>query len=127
MTCNGKPVTWGGVVFHPVSSPDKKEVGGAGLDTPGKAATARISEDGTFVLGTYGKSDGAVIGKHTATVGYPGGDDEDDDPHAPCGGLVMQPGTDKPMEFEVVAGGDNNFTIDLTNPNVTEGPYAAPQ
>jgi len=126
VTCNGKPITWGAVIFSPVSSPDKKAVGGAGLDTPGKGATAKVGEDGTFVLSTYGNEDGAVIGKHTVVVSYPGGGDEDEeDAHAPCGGTVYQPDSDKPMEFEVVSGADNNFTIELTNPYVEEGPYAA--
>lgn len=32
------------------------------------SATGRILEDGTFVLGTYSSSDGAVAGKHRAIV-----------------------------------------------------------
>jgi len=50
---NGEPVTSGYIY----TSPRK-----------GRLATGKIREDGSFDLGTYGKSDGAIIGKHAVML-----------------------------------------------------------
>jgi len=58
---DGKPVTSGVVQFVPAA---------------GRAATGKIDSDGTYRLGTYGESDGALIGPHkVAIVAYEAGDD----------------------------------------------------
>jgi hypothetical protein len=50
---DGRPLTSGTVRFVPAA---------------GRAATGTIQSDGTFSLGTYGESDGALIGKHKVAV-----------------------------------------------------------
>jgi hypothetical protein len=50
---DGSPVTTGTVRFVP----------GAG-----RAAEGKIQSDGTFTLGTFGKSDGALVGKHQVVI-----------------------------------------------------------
>lgn len=54
--CAGQPVTGGTVTFIPVREEHIQE--------SGKAATAVVNQDGTFILSTYGRFDGAIIGKH---------------------------------------------------------------
>jgi hypothetical protein len=55
---DGKPLTTGTVRFVPEA---------------GRAATGEIQSDGTYTLGTYGKSDGALIGRHkVAIIAYEG-------------------------------------------------------
>jgi hypothetical protein len=57
---DGKPLTSGTVRFVPAA---------------GRAATGTIQSDGTFSLGTYGESDGALIGTHqVAVVSYEAAD-----------------------------------------------------
>ncbi|MBX9681226.1 MAG: hypothetical protein K2X38_20920 [Gemmataceae bacterium] len=46
----GTPITGGTLIFSPVQS--------------GKPATAEVQSDGTYTLSTFGKNDGAVLGKH---------------------------------------------------------------
>jgi hypothetical protein len=59
---DGKPLTAGTVRFVPEA---------------GRAATGQIESDGTFTLGTYGKSDGALIGTHkVAIIAYEATSDE---------------------------------------------------
>ncbi len=53
---NGQPVKGGTFIFSPV--------GGATPANPGKPASAVVKDDGSFTLGTYGKDDGALVGKH---------------------------------------------------------------
>ena len=48
----------------------------------GKPAQGLIQPDGTFVLSTYGTSDGAVIGRHSVYLNL--GVLDDDDPEPPC-------------------------------------------
>ncbi len=50
---DGKPLTTGTVRFVPAA---------------GRAATGEIQSDGTFTLGTYGKSDGALLGTHKVAI-----------------------------------------------------------
>jgi hypothetical protein len=50
---DGKPLTSGAVRFVPEA---------------GRAATGVIQSDGTFTLGTHGKSDGAAIGMHKVAI-----------------------------------------------------------
>lgn len=50
---NGKPLTFGGVSFHPPK---------------GQPARGTIDEQGRFVLSTHAEGDGAVVGKHQVRV-----------------------------------------------------------
>jgi hypothetical protein len=54
VTYKGQPLTKGRVVFEP--------------DGAGKEAYGDIQPDGSFVLSTYKKDDGAVIGNHRVMV-----------------------------------------------------------
>lgn len=53
VTSKGKEVPNGTVLFIPDSGP---------------AATGEIGKDGTYSLGTYGKTDGAVLGHHKVAI-----------------------------------------------------------
>jgi hypothetical protein len=61
--CEGKPVPHVMVFFEPLESGQSAIVGRAGF--------AIAKEDGTFEISSYGKNDGAVIGKHRVRVGLP--------------------------------------------------------
>jgi len=50
---DGKPLATGTVRFLPAA---------------GRAATGKIQSDGTFSLGTYKESDGALVGKHQVAI-----------------------------------------------------------
>jgi len=54
--CAGQPVSGGTVTFIPIGDDTTQETG--------KVATAEVKPDGTFVLSTYGRFDGAILGKH---------------------------------------------------------------
>jgi len=58
VTHQGQPVKGGSITFQPVG------VEGTKAGVKGKPATGEVKDDGTFVLSTYGKEDGAVVGKH---------------------------------------------------------------
>jgi hypothetical protein len=58
---DGKPLASGRVRFVPAA---------------GRAATGKIQSDGTFTLGTFSESDGALIGTHkVAVISYEAADD----------------------------------------------------
>jgi hypothetical protein len=63
VTCEGQPVPHVMVFFEPLQEGKSALVGKQGF--------ALAGEDGTFVISTYGKGDGAVIGKHRVRVGPP--------------------------------------------------------
>src|SRR5262245_51232722 len=63
VTYNGKPVTGGSLSFSPVPANGQQE--------PGKPGNAVVGDDGKYVVGTYGESDGAVIGKHQVSYSAP--------------------------------------------------------
>jgi hypothetical protein len=105
---DGKPLTTGTVRFVP---------------TAGRAASGKIESDGSFVLGTYGKSDGALIGTHrVAIIAYESpasaGGRPDTSKASPgtTKALVprryMAPGTSR-LTFDVKPG-DNQAEFDLT-------------
>jgi hypothetical protein len=56
VVCKGQPVAGGSITFSPLAET-------AGPET-GKAATASVGADGTFVLTTQRSFDGAIVGKH---------------------------------------------------------------
>ena len=93
---DGKPVATGTVRFLP---------------TAGRAASGKIESDGSFVLGTYGKSDGALIGMHqVAIIAY--------ETPASTGGrpdtTKASPGTTKPLvPMRYMAPGTSGLTFEV--------------
>jgi hypothetical protein len=85
----------------------------------GLAARAVIEDDGTFRLGTYEQSDGAVEGKHRVAIRPPTPDDFDPDA-APAAPLLIDQRyltmDTSGIEFNVTAAGPNQFQIDLEPP-----------
>lgn len=53
---NGKPLSKGTITFEP--------------EGPGKDASGEIQPDGTFVMTTYKKDDGTVLGKHRVSINF---------------------------------------------------------
>lgn len=104
LVCRGQPVKGGHLTFRPV------QTAGAKAGITGKPASAEVKEDGSFVLSTYGKEDGAVVGKHEITYlpAVTGAQSYDEKPQpSPYAGMVP-----KPREVEVKKG-ENVFTIEL--------------
>ncbi len=104
LVCRGQPVKGGHITFRPLQAAGGK----AGIT--GKPASAEVKEDGTFVLSTYGKQDGAVVGKHEITylpVAAGAQSYEEKPQPSPYAGLVP-----KPNQVEVKEG-QNDFTIEL--------------
>ncbi len=102
-TCNGEALTAGMVVFEPVpKSGDKPR-------ESGRAASGMIQSDGTYILSTYGNSDGAIIGEHTVRVFAPAPEDDDapitDANRYACGNTPLQ---------QVVEDGRNVINLELT-------------
>jgi hypothetical protein len=62
VTIDGRPLTGAKVMFAPVGSG-----GPQGMDT-GKPAFGVLQADGSFVLGTYGEADGAIVGPHSVSI-----------------------------------------------------------
>jgi hypothetical protein len=98
--CDGEPMSAGLIILNPIRDP---EVNGTKAQI-GKPAVGVIQPDGTFVMSTYGKEDGAVIGKHSVYLNL--ASLEEDDPEQPCRkaakGIVVEIGP-----------GDNLLDIDL--------------
>jgi hypothetical protein len=122
VVCNGQPVTSGSVSFTPI--------GEAGSLEAGKPASGAVGPDGTFVLSTNGRFDGAVVGKHRVQYVAPEGEEEEDvdvaegspeeaalnakraqDRQANLKNQCVQSGE---IIVEVKSSGDNDFTIELT-------------
>lgn len=102
---DGKPLPGGRVMFQPIASGEKKIVG--------QVAIGQIQKDGSFVLTTYEDGDGALIGAHHPVVME---NRQEDDPNAarptvagPKIGVISL----NDITYEVVAGEDNEFTIEL--------------
>lgn len=110
--CEGKPVPGAYVSFGPMSATKSMNAG--------KQAVGTAAQDGTFVLSTYGKEDGAVVGKHRIRVSSP---HPEDFPDFTCN--CETDGNKVLKEVDVTAGGENRFTIELplktakSNPNVS--------
>jgi len=91
VTCNGQPVNEGVVLFVPKVPP------GADAMNSGKTASGYIKPDGTYVLTTYDKGDGAMIGEHEVRIHRLAPEDDespeavlyDRDPNL-CGGTILQ-------------------------------------
>jgi hypothetical protein len=63
VTCQGKPVSNAFVNFTPL--PDANRATGQ----RGRPALGLTDSEGRFTLTTYNDGDGAIVGKHTVTVG----------------------------------------------------------
>lgn len=104
----GKTLEFGSVMFQPAKGPP---------------ARGTIQPDGSFVLGTYGDNDGAIIGKHKVRIscnetqrpGYtpPAGEE------AGVGKMLIPKKyvsvQTSGLTAEVKAGGPNEFHFDLTD------------
>jgi hypothetical protein len=104
VTYNGEPVHGGTLIFGP-----------AGEGNVGRPASATIKADGTYVLGTSGATDGALVAKHRVSYTCPPQvltkeQESDHDyvaPPPPYAGMV-------PKQLEVqVKSGRNKIDIEL--------------
>jgi len=98
----GSPLPPGTITFHPQGA-------------TGNPASGQISDEGRFQLSTYGRHDGAVVGKHKVTVTVtPLMDGSTPDP--PVALPKQYANADQtPLEVEVVSGKINQIEIDLTD------------
>jgi hypothetical protein len=95
VTCHGQPVPEAGVIFSPMPKAESDR-------EAGKAASGSTDADGRFVLTTYKDGDGALIGKHRASIIL-------DNTHpSPCG-------QSKLVQVEVKPG-DNEINIEMSDP-----------
>jgi hypothetical protein len=100
---DGKPLTFGVVTFVP---------------SLGRAAKGDVQADGSFRLGTYKGDDGAIIGKHKASViairpsasGGSSAERTDSVFVLPSSYAIPE---ESGFEFEVKAGEANKFTLQL--------------
>ncbi len=100
IVCEGQPVPGATVSFGPMATGKTAAVG--------KQSIATAGQDGTFILSTYGKEDGAVVGKHSIRVAPP---HPEDFPDFNCN--CETDGKTVLKEVEVKAGEENTFVIDL--------------
>ena len=82
-------------------------------------AVGKIQQDGTYVLSTYERngSDGAIVGRHRASIVPPLAEGEFDAPPAmtrPIPEKYQSEGTSM-LEFDVEPGKDNVIDIELTS------------
>ncbi len=117
IVCSGKPVTSGSVTFTLIGA-------------AGKPAAAAVGEDGSFVLSTYGKFDGAIVGKHNVQFSVPEADrteNEELDEDEGDSKTVRRKAKKGPMNstksdcvqmgeitVEIKASGKNDFMIELS-------------
>jgi len=112
ITCDGQAVKGGSITFRPVRVVTAKP------GMKGKPASSAVQDDGTFVLSTYGREDGAVIGQHEVmyTPTYEGARSYEDKPKpSPYAGLVpktnmveIHPGRNA-IDIELVTPGKRSF------------------
>lgn len=93
--CEGQPVAKAMVYFQPVSTGESKVVGKQGF--------AFTDADGRFVIGTYGLTDGAVVGKHSVRVDGPG---------VKCDCVLGD--EISVMDYEVTSGQKHDVKLELT-------------
>ncbi len=116
VTIDGQPLAGGAVVFAPLARGADKLVG--------KSAYGEIQPDGSFTLGTFRADDGAIIGKHRATIVSRSDSDDDPPPGVTQTSQTPVKRTARPpfdmvrvtdRTFDVIADRDNEFTIDLSS------------
>lgn len=100
VTCEGTPVANVRVYFSPKSTGDSSLAGKSGWGT--------TTDDGNFVISTYGEQDGAVIGTHDVRVGSP---HPERFPDFTC--ECRTDGNATITTVEVTADGANIFAIEL--------------
>jgi hypothetical protein len=94
---DGKPLTTGTVRFVPDA---------------GRAASGAIQPDGSFVLGTLAKSDGAAIGKHrVAIIAYQAATPEED--RRPADVTAVNPNVKRLIPERYMAIGTSRLTFDV--------------
>ncbi|MCU0961870.1 MAG: DUF4198 domain-containing protein [Pirellulaceae bacterium] len=98
--CEGKPVPHVIVFFEPLAQSKSALAGKQGI--------GRADGDGKFVISTYGKDDGAVIGKHRVRVSAPNSESH---PDFRCD-CVLNPELDL-VQVDVTQDGQNEFNIVL--------------
>ncbi|NLF71860.1 MAG: hypothetical protein GX575_22755 [Candidatus Anammoximicrobium sp.] len=132
VVCGSGPVTAGTVTFVPLGEPGK--------DTDGRPAIGAVGPDGTFVLTTYEDGDGAIVGKHRVEYAGPGDEAaEETEDEAPPEGSAQERALNAQrlrerqakqksqcvlngeLILEVTAGGENDFTIQLSPPGIGQG------
>jgi hypothetical protein len=113
VVCDGQPVTQGSITFSPI--------GEEGALESGKSATAALAGDGTFKLSTFGKFDGAIVGKHRVEFAGSEGEDQDEtesNDDGPAARPKTNPsqacGLAQELILEVKSSGENVFKIELT-------------
>ena len=111
VTHKGQPVTGGTLTFAPMASAD------ATAGKPGKPATGKIQQDGSYTLGTDSESDGAFVGRHrvlysapTTEWETPGWDGKGKPPKPPVSPYARL--HTKETEVEVTSG-SNEINIEL--------------
>jgi hypothetical protein len=107
--CEGKPVPHVMVFFEPLEAGKSAIVG--------RSAFAIADAEGKFVLSSYGKNDGAVIGKHRVRVGPP---HREDFPNYKCD-CYLNSEVDLIPELEVKRG-KNEFELVLKKKTGREPP-----
>lgn len=108
VTINGQPLTHARVMFAPAA------VGGPTGANVGKPAFGTLQADGSFVLGTYGKSDGAIVGPHSVTIIAL------NEPPAPPAVAPKFRRLLVPRQVTVESGKENQIPIELTTEEVAK-------
>ena len=109
VVCEGKPAPHVMVFFEPLEGGKSAIVGRSGF--------AIADEEGRFVLSSYGKNDGAVVGKHRVRVGPP---HREDFPNYKCD-CYLNSEVDLIPEIEVKPG-KNEFELVLKKKTGREPP-----
>jgi hypothetical protein len=111
VVCEGKPVPHVMVFFEPLQQKDSQSA------IVGRSAFAIADAEGKFVLSSYGKNDGAVLGKHRVRVGLP---HREDHPNFKCD-CYLNSEVDLIPEIEVKKG-KNEFELVLKKKTGREQP-----
>ena len=109
VTYNGKPLNMGSLLFVPVGG--------------GTSAQGEIGSDGSYVMGTYEKTDGAIVGEHKVIITaltQPAGALPEDDINANAAPITLIPERYGDLERSglratVEGGTDNEINFDLTD------------
>ncbi|MGQ9576856.1 MAG: hypothetical protein ACUVUC_16255 [Thermoguttaceae bacterium] len=109
VTLDGKPLANIHITFQPVAV-------GENL-FPGPGSFGRTDSDGRFVLNVADKPPrpGAVVGKHRVTLAPVGEASGEDDEVVKVPNPIPAKYREKPLEFEVPAGGTDKADFDLTS------------
>jgi hypothetical protein len=109
VVCEGQPVPYVMVFFEPLQEGKNALVGKQGF--------AVADDKGAFVISTYDKDDGAVVGKHRVRVGPPHSEDH---PGYKCA-CVLNSEVDV-MQVEIKKGQKNEFELVLKKRTAQDRP-----